>query len=161
MGTMDKFKNNIDSAELIDRKSFILGMITAFSECVEKEAKKAAFSPPFYPNDYLSLIDETILIADEQGLNIWYEENMDLPERERVCWFVIYKFPEVLDEYKELRIKGFNPAYDLSKFHDFLSYGIVYGENSSMVKPKMRKNTEIIDTVARILFKPGEWPPQK
>ncbi len=53
------------------------------------------------------------LIANLQGLHLWYEENMDLPESSRVCWFGIYKLPEVLDEYKELRRKGFNPAYDL------------------------------------------------
>ncbi len=48
---------NKEGADLI----FILGMITAFSECVAKEAEKAAFSPPFYPNDYLSILDETTL----------------------------------------------------------------------------------------------------
>ena len=155
MSKIDRFEG------AIDRKSFILGMITAFSECVEKEAKKAAFSPPFYPNDYLTLVDEATLIAKEQGLQIWYEENMDLPESSRVCWFVIYKFSEVLEEYKAIRKKGYNPAYDFSKFYDFLSYGIVYGENSHMVRPKMREKVNTVDTVARILFKPGEWPPQK
>ena len=35
----------------IDRKSFILGMVTAFAECIANESKKAALSPPFYPED--------------------------------------------------------------------------------------------------------------
>jgi hypothetical protein len=29
----------------------MLGMITAFAECVTSESKKLALSPPFYPTD--------------------------------------------------------------------------------------------------------------
>lgn len=157
---MNEFNKSIDLAKLIDRKSFILGMMTAFSECVAGECKKAALSPPFYPDDYFILLNEVKKITEEQGLNIWYEENLDIPEKVRVNWFVIYKFPEVLEEYKEIRKQGFNPAYEFDKFREFLSYGIVYAENSNMVKPKMRKK-EITGTATRILFNPGEWPPKK
>ncbi len=155
---MSKFAASIDLAKLIDRKSFMLGMVTAFAECVARECKKVAFSPPFYPEDYHMLIDETEKIIKEQGLSMWYEENLDLPEEVRVNWFVIYKFPEVLDEYKAIRNQGYNPAYDFGMFKEFLSYGIVYGENAEKVVPKMRKDEEIVDPVSRILFKPGDWP---
>lgn len=157
-GIMSKFTERVDLGKLIDRKSFMLGMITAFAECVAGECKKVAFSSPFYPEDYHMLIDETRKIIKEQGLNVWYEENLDLPEEVRVNWFVIYKFPEVLDEYKEIRNQGYNPAYDFNMFKKLLSYGIVYGENSDKVVPKKRKDEEKIDTISRVLFKPGDWP---
>lgn len=143
---------------LVDRKSFILGMVTAFSECVANECKKAALSPPFYPDDYNDLVDEVNKIVEEQALKVWYEENLDIPENKRVNWFIIYKFPEVLDEYKSIRNQSYNPAIDFSKFSEFLSYGIVYGENANKVKPKMRKKSKTIDTVSRLLFKHGDWP---
>lgn len=152
---------SIDLAKLIDRRSFMLGMITSFGECVAGECKKAAFSPPFYPDDYIYLKVEAERIAREQNINIWYEENIDIPEETRVNWFVLYKFPEVLDEYLEIRNKGYNPAWDFDKFREFLSYGIVWGEGSEKVHPKMREKETIMDTVSRVLFKPGEWPPKK
>ncbi len=34
--------NAINASDLIDRKSYILGMITAFAECVTNECKKIA-----------------------------------------------------------------------------------------------------------------------
>ncbi|HQE06319.1 MAG TPA: hypothetical protein PLJ57_08630 [Tepidanaerobacteraceae bacterium] len=157
---MKRLSQTIDLARYIDRKSFMLGMITAFAECVAGECKRVAFSPPFYPDDYNLLLADAQEIIDEQGLYLWYEENLDIPEDVRVNWFVIYKFPEVLEEYKALR-KKYNPAYDFDKFREFLSYGIVWGENAKKVKPKMRKKETIMGTVARILFKPGEWPPPK
>jgi hypothetical protein len=65
----------------IDRKSFILGMMTAFAECLAHECKKAAPSPPFYPEDYPRVRSEAERIAREHGLFLWYEENADLPWR--------------------------------------------------------------------------------
>ena len=106
----------MESPLSIDRKSFILGMVTAFAECVANESKKAALSPPFYPEDYESVLAEVEIIAADQGIYVWYEENLDLPEAKRLKWFVLYKFPEILDEYKALRKKGFNPALHLNEF---------------------------------------------
>ena len=54
---------SVDLAKMIDRKSFMLGMITAFGECIAGEAKKCAFSPPFYPDDYFILKTEAERIA--------------------------------------------------------------------------------------------------
>lgn len=149
---------NSNLETLIDRKSFILGMVTAFGECVAGENKKAALSPPFYPNDYFDLLNDVKTITKELGLKLWYEENLDISLNQRVNWFVIYKFPEVLEEYKDIRNKGYNPALHFNKFSDLLSYGIVYGENAEKVVPKIREKVQAMDTVSRILLKPGDWP---
>jgi len=50
--------NSISADKSIDRKSYILGMITAFAECVTNECKKIALSPPFYPEDYDTVVAE-------------------------------------------------------------------------------------------------------
>ena len=52
---MNRSSISVDHAGMIDRKSFMLGMMTAFGECIAGEAKKCAFSPPFYPEDYYDL----------------------------------------------------------------------------------------------------------
>jgi hypothetical protein len=62
---------SIDLAKIIDRRSFMLGMMTAFGECVAAEAKKCAFSPPFYPEDYYSLKTDAERIADELSIFLW------------------------------------------------------------------------------------------
>ena len=67
----------------IDRRSYILGMITAFAECVANECKKAALSPPFYPEDYDAVVSEAGRIAREQGIFLWYDENPDIPENRK------------------------------------------------------------------------------
>lgn len=42
----------------IERRSFILSMITAFAECIATECKKIALSPSFYISDYDTVLDE-------------------------------------------------------------------------------------------------------
>ena len=142
----------------IDRKSFILGMITAFAECVANECKKAAFSPPFYPQDYKTLLPETRRIAEDNSVFMWYEKNLDIPRKTRLNWFVIYKFPEVFHEYRALRDQGYNPAWHLDKFNHFLSYGIVWGVGADSVIPQIKEPRETHATYARILLEPGAWP---
>jgi len=71
---MDRL-NTTGSSDSIDRKSYILGMITAFAECVSNESKKLALSPPFYPADYDAVIHETTIIAEEQGIFLWYDND--------------------------------------------------------------------------------------
>lgn len=148
------------SESFIDRKSFMLGMITAFAECLAGEAKKLAFSPPFYPKDYRSLRKEAERICQEQGIFLWYEKNPDLPVKQRLHWLVLFKFPEVLEEYKKLRQEGFNPALHFEKFTALLSYGSVWGKKAEKVVPCMREKRPVLNTVARILLKPGDWPIQ-
>jgi hypothetical protein len=155
---MKKSVHTSVSSNSIDRKSFMLGMITAFAECLAGEAKKLAFSPPFYPEDYKSLRKEAEQICREQGVFIWYEENADLPADKRVHWLVLFKYPEVLEEYKKLRQEGFNPALHFEKFMTLLSYGTAWGKKADKVVPRMREKRPVLDTVARILLKPGDWP---
>ena len=154
---MDKL-NTTGSTDSIDRKSYILGMITAFAECVTNESKKLALSPPFYPADYDAVINETSIIAEEQGIFLWYEKNLDIPGNQRLNWFVLYKFPEVLDEYRRLRDEGYNPAWHFEKFSELLSYGTAWGTGAQQVIPKMKDRKTTRDTYARILLKPGDWP---
>ena len=156
---MRQYKDSIDYAQLIDRRSFMLGMITAFGECIAAEAKKCAFSPPFYPDDYYTLKTEAERIASELGVHLWLEENLDIDEESRVQWWVMYKFPEVLEEYQALREQGLNPAFEFKNYFDLLGYGIAFGENADKVKPKTRQEGETMGTVERVLFQPGDWPP--
>jgi hypothetical protein len=150
----------MESSQSIDRKSFILGMVTAFAECVANESKKAALSPPFYPEDYETILQGVENIANDQAISLWYEENLDIPEDVRLNWFVLYKFPEVLEEYQGLRNQGFNPAFHLKEFSNILSYGTAWGEGAENVIPKEREKRLTIDTYATVLLKPGDWPIQ-
>ena len=155
---MSRSSTSVDLAKMIDRKSFMLGMMTAFGECVAGEAKKCAFSPPFYPEDYYILKTEAERIADELNIFVWLEENEEIREENRVMWWVMYKFPEILDEYHDIRAKGFNPAYEFDEFSELLSYGYAFGENSENVSSRLRKKEDTMETVTRVLFQPGDWP---
>ena len=142
----------------IDRKSYILGMMTAFAECVANECKKLALSPPFCPVDHGSVISEAQKIAEDQGVYLWFDENLDIPLDQRLNWFVMFKFPEVLDKYRSLRVQGYNPAWHLEKFFDLLSYGTAWGKGAETVVAEFRNKKNTKDTFARILLKPGDWP---
>jgi len=144
--------------EAIDRKAFILGMITAFAECVANECKKIAFSPPFYPADYDYVAAEAEIIAGELGVHLWFEPSLDLPDDRRLNWLVIYKYQDVLDEYRALRSRGHNPALDLDIFRGLLSYGTAWGESADKVVDRMREKRPTTDPFARILLRPGDWP---
>ena len=149
------------SLKTIDRRSFILGMMAAFAECVANECKKAALSPPFYPEDYETVLAEAENIAKDHGIFLWFEENLDIPKTVRLNWFVLYKFPEVFEEYQALRKQGYNPALNLKKFSDFLSYGTIWGDGAENVIPRLREKRQKTETFARVLLKPGDWPIQK
>ena len=151
----------INASKFIDRISFILGMMTAFAECVTNECKKIALSPPFYPEDYDTVVSEAEKIADEQGILLWYDENPDIPENRRLNWFVLYKFSDMLNEYINLRGQGYNPAWHFAKFSDLLSYGTAWGEGADAVVTGMRQRKNTKDTFARVLLKPGDWPIKK
>lgn len=143
---------------MIDRTSFMLGMMTAFGECVAGETKKCAFSPPFYPGDLAALKPEAERIAAELGLGLWLEENPEIRAGNRVLWWVMYKFPEILEQYRAIRAQGFNPAFEFDRFGPLLSYGLAFGSNAEQVIPRMRKKTDTMETVTRILFRAGDWP---
>jgi hypothetical protein len=145
-------------ANKIDRSSFILGMITAFAECVANESKKLAFSPPFYTEDYTMVKSDAKTITRDLSVQIWLETNADLALEKPLYWFVIYKFPEVLDEYQQLRTSGLNPALHFETFYSLLSYGSVWGDGAHAVSPKFREDRPQEDVFANILLKSGDWP---
>ena len=142
----------------LDRKSFMLGMITAFAECLAGEAKRLALSPPFYPEDLESIREEAERIAEEQGIHLFLEENLDLPVPGMLQWYVMYKFPDALEEYRRLRILGANPALHFEEFASLLSYGMVWGKGAEKVTPRWREKRETTDSMARLLLNPEDWP---
>jgi hypothetical protein len=95
----------------IDQISFKLGVIFAFAEMVTIDMKKMAFSSPFLPQDYDHLARDAKRIAREQGVRIKLEKRImttDLFPEEftKGKWvFIIYKYPEVLQNYLHLKSK--------------------------------------------------------
>lgn len=58
-------------------------MITAFAECAAHGCKKLAVSPPFYPEDWRSVISEAEKIVQDPGIYLWFEENLDIHLKQR------------------------------------------------------------------------------
>ncbi len=106
----------------MDKRSFILGMITAFCECVAGGCKRLALSPPMSREDYLSVAEEGRALISRHGLIAFHEDNADLPEDERVDWLLIASRQSTLDEYLALRASGFSPVRSLEPFYALLSY---------------------------------------
>jgi hypothetical protein len=104
------------------------------------------------------VVSQAERIADDQGICLWYDENLDIPESRRLNWFVMYKFSDMLEEYRKLRGRGYNPAWHFAKFSDLFSYGTAWGEGADAVVTKMRQRKNTKDTFARILLKAGDWP---
>ena len=72
-----------------DKLSFILGMVTAFCECVAGGCKRLALSPPLKPEVYACLEAEALRIVAGHGLIAFHERNAELPEAERFEWLLI------------------------------------------------------------------------
>jgi len=106
----------------IDRYSFILGMITAFSECVAAGCKRMALSPPLYAGDHGAVAKAAAEIIEKHGLIHYHELNEDLPESQRFEWIVIAARQDTIDRYLALRASGLSPAVSLSPFAALLSY---------------------------------------
>ena len=106
----------------MDKRSFILGMITAFSECVAGGCKRLALSPPLTEEDFALVADEAREIIRQHGLISYDELNADLPENERFEWLLIAARQETIDAYRALRREGKSPARSLAPFAQLLSY---------------------------------------
>jgi len=95
----------------IDQISFELGVIYPFAEMVAIDVKKMAFSLPFSPEKFDLLVKDAKRIAGEHGVKIKLEKRIlttDLFPEEftRGKWvFIIYKYPEVLQNYLHLKSK--------------------------------------------------------
>ena len=106
----------------MDKRSFILGMVTAFCECVAGGCKRMALSPPLSEADYALIGAETEMIIEKHGLLHFHERNLDVPAESRFEWIVIFGKPETLCQYRALREKGLSPAASLAPFSELLSY---------------------------------------
>ena len=106
----------------MDQRSFILGMITAFSECVAGGCKDLALSPPLEDEIYEAVAPEAEEIVRRHGLLSCHERNLDLPAAERFHWILIAGRQETLDAYRALRAQGLSPARSLTPFGSLLSY---------------------------------------
>ena len=106
----------------MDKVSFILGMITAFSECVAGGCKRLALSPPLAREDFAAAGEEAQRIVERHGLICYHEQNLDLPEAERFEWLLIAARQETVDAYLALRKAGLSPARSLTPFSHLLSY---------------------------------------
>ena len=105
-----------------DKRSFILGMITAFSECVAGGCKRLALSPPLTHSDYEMIAGEANRLIEKHGLVHYHEENPDQPEGKRFDWILIAGKQATIDDYLDLRRRGFSPADSLEPFYGLLSY---------------------------------------
>ena len=105
-----------------DKRSFILGMISAFSECVAGGCKKMALSPPLTRREYNMIAGEAYELIERHGLQHYHEENADQPEKTRFDWILIAGKRETIDRYLVLRREGYSPAESLEPFYDLLSY---------------------------------------
>ena len=105
-----------------DQRSFILGMVTAFSECVAGGCKKLALSPPLEHKIYEMIVREAYELIEKHGLVHYHEENLDQPAPERFDWILIAGKQETIDRYLALRREGYNPARSLTPFYELLSY---------------------------------------
>ena len=116
---------------MMDKRSFVLGMVTAFSECVAGGCKRLALSPPLSPADFAQFGEEAAALIARHGLISYHEENADLPEAERFDWLLIAAQQETIDQYKALREAGYSPARSLKPFSDLLSYDPAQGVSTS------------------------------
>ena len=106
----------------LDRRSFILGMVTVFSECVAGGCKRLALSPPLSRDDYRTIAAEAEEIIEKHGLLHYHEENLDRPEAVRFDWILIAGKRETIDRYLSLREQGYSPMDSLAPFSELLSY---------------------------------------
>ena len=106
----------------LDQYSFILGMVTAFSECVAGGCKRLALSPPLTQKEYEAVQKDACAIIEKHGLVHLHEKNEDLPPEERFSWILIAGRQETIEQYLALRAAGCSPARSLEAFSGLLSY---------------------------------------
>ena len=116
------FPNSSAGEKAPDKRSFILGMITAFCECAAGGCKRLALSPPMKHEDFEMVKDEAYALIEKHGLIHYHEENRDQPEEARFDWIVIAGKEKTLSAYLALRDQGYSPVNSLEPFHQILSY---------------------------------------
>ena len=106
----------------MDRDSFILGMVSAFCECVAGGCKPLALSPPLTDEDYRRVGPAALNLAAEHGLIAYHEKNLDLPPEKRCHWVAVCREQAVLEAYLKLRAQGHSPRMGLEPFYGVLGY---------------------------------------
>ena len=106
----------------MDKYSFVLGMVTAFCECVAGGCKRLALSPPLRHDDYEKVREEAYELIEKHGLIHYHEQNLDIPEEERFEWILIASRQETISEYLNIRAAGNSPVKSLKPFWGVLSY---------------------------------------
>ena len=106
----------------MDQYAFILGMITAFCECVAGGCKRLALSPPLDHKIFESVRDDAYKLIEKHGLIHYHERNLDLAEKERIEWILIAARQETIDEDLKIRSGGNSPVKSLKPFWGVLSY---------------------------------------
>ena len=106
----------------MDKYAFILGMITAFCECVAAGCKDLALSPPLTSADYEAVHTQAEELIEKHGLLCFHEKNEDMPTESRFEWIVMARDHHILAEYQALRRAGYSPAASLQPFVKLLSY---------------------------------------
>ncbi len=106
----------------MDQKAFILGMVTAFCECVAGGCKRLALSPPLTLPVFEDVREEAESIIEKHGLCHDVEWNLDMPEERRHVWILIAGRKETLAMYHALRDSGYRPWESLEPFYGLLSY---------------------------------------
>ena len=115
-------KGSSSVSPAIEKQSFILGMIAAFSECVAAGCKRLALSPPLTAEEYQKVADMAYEIIEKHGLLHFHEKNLDQPENIRFDWILIAGKQETIDQYLSLRERGLSPIASLDPFSELLSY---------------------------------------
>ncbi len=107
---------------MLDKRSFVLGMVTAFCECVAGGCKRLALSPPLTAEEYDRFGREAEQLVERHGLIHYHEKNEDIPATERFEWILISGQKGTIEEYLSLRRAGHSPARSLVPFFELLSY---------------------------------------
>ena len=81
-----------------DKNSYILGMITAFCECVAAGCKDLALSPPLSQADYASVHTKAEELIANHGLISFHEDNPDLPVS-KLNSYTVKKYGKKLVKY--------------------------------------------------------------
>jgi len=75
LSTCTKQATEVEYSTEIDRRSYNLGVIAAFSEIVAVGVKKLALSSPLSPEEMAQLLPEAERIAHEQGISLYLEKD--------------------------------------------------------------------------------------
>jgi len=120
-----------DSGKL-DRRSYNLGMIYAFAEVVGSGVKRLGLSPSLTEDEYMDVIDDTRLIAEEYGVTLYTDrgflETLLFNPEYTIGRIVIHLADsrETLDEYMCLneRKKRLEESGELTRVKEEIARGL-------------------------------------